>query len=658
MAFAHELVLFPLEREVQAAAQQLSESSDWNSRLEVAWGLRQLNSPRAQSLASGLLKELGEAEEQTAFMDPAALAAMRGRLYLVQAEVAALMLRLDEAQQHIASAQAEFDAFPNPSAQADLQGLQAAVHADRGDVDRQRDALQNAMDWADQAQDAERQLYYRANLARADLFRDFELARAAWSEQLPLSGEGLSRMCSAALDDYRALEHGLASDYVEAARFLERSYEASLESGQVRRAISAASNLGYSYTSISDYETALAWLKKGLAVARRVRWPGAIGLCLAQTGEALRRVGQTESARELLRECLQTLVQHPHSRTAMMALDYLGQAELDHGHYAEALKHFELLGERESHAHAADMRTGVVLGRARALMHLGRLDEARAVALEAVAVITAQKQRSDLVELRATLAEIERRSGAAPAVVLDGLKLALEQAQALDGYQPKPELLDAAAEAFDRAGQPQEAYAMARRAAAARQASWATASKHARQQVEVARNERQHARQQAQAKEERLSKLQAAHEQLQQLVVLGREISRQRSPGLIFTVLGRELRSVLGAELLAVYRRDASGQTLVMGESSKGEHEGLAFKIAVSDADSPVAACSRDWTERQLPLGESGRCRVFAPMVGDDANPAVLVLELAAGQAWGTREQGILRHLSTDAALAFKRAGA
>lgn len=655
MAFAHELLLFPLEREVQAAAQQLHESSDWNARLAVAWGLRQLNSPRAQALASALLKELDEAQEQTAFMDPAALSTMRARLHLVQGEVAMLMMRLDEAQTWVERARAELAEHPNPCAQADLYGLQASIHADRGDVDLQRDAQQSALDCADQAQDAERQLYYRACLARADLFLDFELARATWSEQLPASGEGLSALCRAALSDYRALEHGLGSDYVEAAAFLEQSYEASLESGQVRRAIGAASNLGYSYTSISDFETALAWLKKGLAVARRVRWPGAIGLCLAQTGEALRRVGQTESARELLRECLQTLAQHPHSRTAMMALDYLGQAELDHGHYEEALKHFELLGQRERHSHSSDMRTGVVLGQARALMHLGRLDEARRVALEAIKAATAQQQRSDLIELRALLAEIERRSGAAPETVLNWLQLALEQAQALEGYQPQPSLLDAAAEALDKAGRPQEAYAMARRAAAARQVGWTTASRHARQQVEVARNERQHARQQAQAKEERLAKLQAAHEQLQQLVVLGREIWRQRSPGLIFNVLCRELRSVLGAEVLAVYRRDASGQTLVMGESSKGEHEGLPLKIAVSDPDSPCAACSRDWTERHETLAR-GPTRIFAPMVGDDANPAVLVLELAEGQPWGAREQGILRHLSTDAALAFKRA--
>ncbi|MCV2353014.1 hypothetical protein LNV09_02435 [Paucibacter sp. B2R-40] len=655
MAIANEFTLFPLEREVLAANELLNERSDWNSRLYVAWGLRQLNSPRALALATGLQAELEQEAEQVAFVDPAVLSHMRGRLLLIQAEVAILMMRLDEAEPLLVTASAELDAYPNPSAQADLQSLRASIHVDRGEVDAHREAMQSAVDLSDQALDSERQLYYRASLARSDLFRDFELARVTWSEQLPHSVEGLTAQCSAALADYRALEHGLASDFLEAARWLNVAYDASLESGQVRRAIAVASNQGYTYTQIADFETALAWLKKGLALARKVRWPGSIGMCLAHTGDALRRVGQTGSARELLRECLQTLSQHPNNHTSMLALNYLGQTELDEENFEVALKHFEVLGERETQAHASDMRNNVVLGRARALMHLNRLDEAREVALEAAKAAAAQQQKSSLVELRQVLAEIEKRSGGAPELVLNWLTLALEQAQALEGFQTPPSLLDAAAEALDQAGRPQEAYAMARRAATARQASWNIAAKHARQQIEIARNERQHARALAHAKETRMNKLQAAHEDLQQLVILSRELWRQPSPGMIFSALGRALRSLLGLELLASYRPDNAGRALQLGESSKGEHEGLPLSIALNDAQHPCAACSRDWTERQQQLA-SGATRIFAPMVGDDATPGVLVLDLERGQPWGAREQGLLRHLSTDAALAFKRA--
>lgn len=655
MAIANEFELFPLEREVLAAAELLNESSDWNSRLYVAWGLRQLDSQRALLLASGLQAELEREVEQVAFVDPAALALMRGRLFLIQAEIANLMMRFDEAEPLLAKARAEFDAYPDPSAEADLLSMRAHAHAERGEVDAHREALQNAVDLADLAHDAKRQLFYRATLARSDLFRDFELARVTWSEQLPHSIDGLTAQCAAALADYRALEQGLASDYLEASRWLNLAYEASLESGQVRRAINVASNQGYTFTNIADFETALAWLKKGLALARKVRWPGSIGMCLAHTGEALRRVGQTGPARELLRECLQTMAQHPNNHTAMLALNYLGLTEQDEGNFVLALQHFETLGEREMQAHSSDMRNNVVLGRARALMHLNRLDEAREVALEAAKAAAVQQQKSSLVELRQVLAEIEKRSGGKPEAVLAWLNLALEQAQALEGFQVPPSLLDAAAEALDQAGRPQEAYSMARRAGAARQQSWHVAAKHGRQQVEIARNERQHARALAHAKETRMNKLQAAHDDLQQLVILSRELWRQPSPGMIFSALSRALRSVLGVELLATYRPDAAGQALQLGESSKGEHEGLPLSIALDHPQHPCAACSRDWAERQLLL-PSGATRIFAPMVGDNANPGVLVLDLAAGQAWGAREQGLLRHLSTDAALAFKRA--
>ncbi len=653
--FSHELALFPLEREVQAASQQLIERDDWSLRLFVAWGSRQFNCPRADALATELLQELAQEQEQTAFMDPAVLASMRGRLHLVQGEVAMLMMRHPQAWESLAKARSEFDNPPNPIGLADAHWLAACIQFDCGEVDLQRDALQSALDCADQAQDEERQLYFRATLARSDLFRDFELAQATWSEQLPHSIEGLSPMCAAALADFRALEHGLADNYGEASRWLDWAYEGSMETGQIKRAIAAASNQGYTYTSISDFESALRWLKKGLTLARKVQWPGAIGLCLAHTGEALRRVGQTESARELLRECLQTLQRHPHSRAAMMALNYLGQAELDDGHYGEALAHFELLDKHESIAHASDMHSDVVLGRARALMHLKRLDEARALALEAAQQMAGQQQKIMLVELRQLLAEIERRSGGTPDMVLAWLNQALEQAEAVAGYQTPPSLLDAAAETLGQAGRYEQAYAMAQRATAARQSVWNITSKHARQQVEMARTERLQARRLAQGKDERLSKLQGELEQLQQLVVLSREIWRQPSPGLVFSALSRALKSLLDLEVLAIYRPRPGGKLLAMAESARGEHEGLAFEIAADAPDKLCASCWRDWVERSEPR-DAQLLRVFAPMIGDEGNLGVLVLERAANAPWGQREQAALRHLSTDAAMSIKRA--
>ncbi|MBT9495432.1 MAG: hypothetical protein IV107_24425 [Paucibacter sp.] len=653
--FSHELALFPLEREVLAASQLLSERNDWSLRLFVAWGSRQLNSPRALTLATQLLLELAQEQEQTAFMDPAVLASMRGRLHLVQGEVAMLMMRHEQAWDSLAKAGAEFGAYPNPIGLADLHWLSSCIRFDCGEVDLQRDALQSALDCADQANDGERQLFLRANLARSDLFRDFELAQATWSEQLPHSIEGLSPMCAAALADFRALEQGLADNYGEASRWLDWAYESSMETGQVRRAIAAASNQGYTYTSISDFESALRWLKKGLTLARKVQWPGAIGLCLAHTGEALRRVGQTESARELLRECLQTLQRHPHSRAAMMALNYLGQAELDDGHYAEALAHFELLGQRENLAHAPDMHSDVVLGRARALMHLKRLDEARTLALDAATAMAGQQQKVMLVELRQLLAEIERRGGGTPDMVLAWLNQALELAEAVAGYQTPASLLDAAADMLSQAGRFEQAYAMAQRAMAARQTAWNTSSKHSRQQAEVARNERQLARRLAQTNEERLLKLQGAHDQLQQLVIAGREIWRQPSPGLVFSALSRALKSLLDLEVLAIYRPRPGGQQLAMAESARGEHEGLAFEIAADALDGACASCWRDWVERSEPR-DGQVLRMFTPMIGDDGNLGVLVLERAASAVWGQREQAALRHLSTDAAMSIQRA--
>ncbi|MGM9515486.1 ATP-binding protein [Roseateles sp. DB2] len=669
MDWVRRPALFP-GRLALAAAGAVAPSS-LQELARRAWAERQLDSRQALSWAATVLEGLPSlglpADEERL---------LAARMTLVRAEIHLQQLRLDEAQQEVLAARALFTACDDDCGLADVCWLDHLLASDRGDTQGLRRALLEALACAERAGEPERQLFLQIVLARSDMFRDAGQARQAWAGRLPESIEGLSPMCAAALADFLGVREGLLSHYSASAAWFEQAFELSLASGQLRRAMALASNLGYTFTAASDYARAIDWLQRGLELARSAGWPGSIGLCLAQTGEAMRRVGQVEAARDLLQECLHTLAGHPDNRTLLLALGYLGQVELDSGHGPEALASFETLVQRALQVGSSDLRLDGELGRARCLLRLHKLEEAQAVASAALSLARELQQQAVEVELLWLLAAIGR-AGAAPAMeVLDGLQQASALAAVIEGYRPPPALLEETAEALAAAGRHAEAYASARQAGQVRkdslsdEAAKRAAALHLHQRIEALAAEREHLQRLAESESARVQALEDAQQVLSHLSRVGQEITAELVAERVFDSLERHVHAMLHVACMAIYLLDEAGTQLYC---AFGVEEGQPFvdpPVPVDAAHSYCARCVRErcsfvlgvdetpHEDAQVPGTSQMLSVMFAPLMIGERVVGVMTVQSPRAAAYGQREELIFSSLCAYAAIALDNARA
>lgn len=661
MASLLDLELFPPGPglpggEVQDSAHALVLST------RLAWALRQREGDHARQIAQSVLASA----DLEALDGPQGLW-VRARMTLVLAELSLLDMHLDPARSLLQEAGALFETLQDWQGQADVQWLKHYEAADRGDGDALREALRSAILLAERACDDQRLLLLKMTLARSELFRDQAQANASWDHCLPRTTQGLRPACAAALADFRGLQCGLSADFAPAAQWLIEAFRLSMESGQLRRAMSVASNLGYTYTSMSDYPRAVEWLQQGLGLARQARWPGALSLALAQTGDAMRRIGQLSAARDLLLECQSLLIEHPHNRSALLALKYLAEVELDLEQNDRALENFTRLAECALCVDSKDLHTDAALGRARALLRAGRLDEARAAGLHAREVAQQQRERSTLVDVLWTLAKIDQAVGSSASELLTWTDAALSQAEALSGYRPPPALLEMAAALHAQTGDFSQAYVLSQRASELRQQVFTEESGkqaallHVQHQVEKARAEQEHLRQLAQSEAERAAALQSLHSVLLRLGDCGKEITSQLSTERVLQLLQGHVRDLLQAEQLTVYLLDECGEQLccAFGQSDVGDTPG---PIAVADVEHE---CARVLSGRAvLLMGEGtqtepgrGQCMV-APLQLADRELGVMRVVGTTPGCFGEHEQLIFRNLCAYTAVALDNARA
>jgi tetratricopeptide (TPR) repeat protein len=673
MGWKRELELYPREKDVLLAEQRAEgRPNELGVRMYLAWALRQTDTARARELATAALSQIAS---HPAFSQEDRVYGT-ARMQLVLGEAHCMVLEIDEAQRLLDQARVGFEALHDERGLADLCFVAHYLAADRGDTHRLREVLIQATAHAERSGDKERLLFCRATLARSDLFRDIEQARAHWNAELPKQVQGLSAPAASALADYWGLQSGLTSDFVGCVQWFVSAYDLALESGQQRRAISIASNLGYAYATMSDVQTAVEWLKRGLDVARRVRWPGSIGLCLAQTGDALRRVGQTDSAREMLRECQQILAAHPSNRSVLLSLKYLGQTEQDCGRFDAALEQFETLAERARRTDARDLTGQAEYGRARALLQLSRLPEARAAALQAAETAQAQNERINLVDIWWLMADVEQAESADPQRVMQWLEKAMELAGQIDSYLPPAALLDAAASAQAGLGAFERAYQLSRRAADVRQAALSaeatkkSAALHSRHQMETARAEREHQRRLAEADAAKAQVQKSAQDDLLRLASLGTDITAEFEPKRLCEALQRQVQLLLGTQSMAVYAVDDAQQHLCC---LHGVEAGKPFSDPPISLDSSTSSIVKAWRERRevtsglasalpaaaaAPASGAPRSMLFAPLVLGSRALGVLAVMSTRGQRFGERELLLFRSLCAHAALALDNARA
>jgi len=655
MPFRAALELFPSQAALEAGEQRLRATpQDPQLQLFMAWALRQRDMPRALALAEAL-------EAHAATLAEPERRGLRLRLQLLRAEAALLYAQLEQLEPLLAAIRAEALALGDLGAQADAAWLAQGLAALRGDFAGEQRELLAAAAAAEQAGDALRLLIFRAELGRSAAFQDNLKAEQDWGPLLPAELAGLPPAARAAVADFRGVLAALRADYEACIASFGAAFEAALESGQLRRAIALASNLGFNYGNMADYETALSWLQRGLELARAAGWPSLVGGCLMHVGEVLRHLGQLDAAREALQEAQQVLRPLPHGRNQAVRLNVLARIELESGRYAEALAAYEEMAALPSAA-AADLRVIAGIGRARALLGLGRVAEAATGIQQTLSRARAQFNRNYEIEALWAQADIALALDPHGPAALGWYEQALAQAASLPAYRPQAALLEAASAAQAAQGRFERAYALAHEASANRQRHFSEEATRrmtglrAQHQMERARVEHEH--------------LRRNHELLLHLSSISQEITTELQAERIFEALERLVHTMLDAQSVAIYTLDEAGGQLVC---SFGMESGQAFVDPPIALDSPNSYCARALRERrefvlgageladphsEVPGTRAMLSMMFVPLRLSERMLGVMTVQSVRAAAYGEREQLILRMLCSYGAIALENARA
>ncbi|MEP7156724.1 MAG: EAL domain-containing protein [Betaproteobacteria bacterium] len=438
--------------------------------VELAWHLRQRDTRRALALADQAERELPLSR-----LSDRECKQLAARVALVRGEGHWLFAELDSAEAQANQALKEFTVLDDALGCADAHWLLGWIASDRG-LSAHRDSEWTAM--AVEAQrggDSLRVDVADADLARWSAFTDVQAAVARWGDRFPAGAQARDPAVDVGMNDFHGTVANLSSDYALAATCRMRMYESAMMTGQVRRAIIAATNAGNAFKNLSYPHSALEWLQRGLDLARPTGWNNSIATCLSQTAETMRRLGRLDDAHELLRESLLLLAPLSGSRSYALALEYLGDLLLDRGDFAAALDTFGKLQERADALNQTDFQPVVRRGQAQALSQLGRPQEALVAALDALSLARVRHDAIRQIDALKVLAAIHRQHALPPpdgitvaSAPLHFLMQALEVATTVKGYTVPAGLLDQLSREYADLGDYQRAYEKSVEAAQAR----------------------------------------------------------------------------------------------------------------------------------------------------------------------------------------------
>ncbi|MRW93814.1 diguanylate cyclase [Duganella sp. FT80W] len=650
--------------------------------LPLAWHLRQRDPARAQRLCAEIapLLELLPAD---------AAAVQRARLLLVAAEPEWLRGELDTARYHAEQAlqlcAGAAASLPAEAARcrADACWIMAWVSNDRGDIANGDRWLREAAAAARLAADPVRIDVIDAASGICDAFGDWQAAQQRWAGRFSTDLDGVAPIAAGWISDFFGTCAFQRSEYGRAIGHLMLSFETALATGQIRRAIIVATNIGNGFTSLNAHESALEWMQRGLDLARPTGWPLSIGMCLMQTAETLRQLGQREAAQSLLREALTTLAALSGSRAYAVALEYQGDLALDLGNHVAALESFTRLAARGDALCQNDFQSSARRGQAHALSHLARPEDALAAAQAALALARDHGDASAQIAALNVLADIHARHAlpgpelmVAPNAVLHYLQLALEIAATIEGYTVPGALLDAAAREYAAIGDYERAYTIALRANAARdqthskEATNRAIAMQVQYQTERAQTEGEHHRQLAAAEAQRAEVLQQTSATLEHLSAIGQEITAQLDAAAVFRALDRHVHGLLDATHFSIFLLQPDGETLACAFGIEAGKPVPPISVPLSSPSANSARCVRERREILIELDEEGvtphlipgtlptLTLLFAPLRVGERVLGVMTVQSLLAHSYGERERLIFRTLCAYGAIALDNASA
>lgn len=646
--YAHDTALPALENAALGgeAAQRIAPL------VALAWHLRQRDSRRSESLAGQALVE-GEAHS------PPAVAA---RLLLTRAECALHLGRLEAATRMAAEAIARFDAVDDAAGGGDAAGVIARIAEAQGDRTAELGAHAMALERYRRCGDPERIGHARcASLLARGLGDPAALA----SELDAIRTE--SGTPSAALDAHMRFVEGVAAfqrgDFLRAVPALEAAAAGAFDCGLADQGFRAEAGLVSAQSNLGDREASCAMAETVLARARHLGWPRAIGHALANFARQLADAGHPQRAVELLEEAREVLHDQPRARGYAIATYYLGDACLALGRNAEALDQLRHANRLMRDLGAQPEVACLLAIEAQALSRLDRPEEALAQAQAALDL--ARKTGSRLWEVEALRSLAEVHATHAARIAPEGsrslayLEEALGVVETIGGHHEKSQLYAEMARAHEAQGDFAAALAAER---TARSEEVNESNRRAGNRLMLARERHETDRQ-----AERAQVLEGALATLEQLRLVGQDITSHLDPAAMLQALDRHLEPLADVTLIGVFVFDAAGARLCRHGIERGRL--LPTRdVPIADLESYAARAARERREIHVDAEEGGRpaTRIpgtevtrslwFGPLARGEELLGVLTLQTATMRAYGEREKLVFRTIAGYVAVAFANA--
>ncbi|MBR7798698.1 GGDEF domain-containing protein [Undibacterium fentianense] len=649
--------------------------------IQLAWHLRQRDSQRAITYlreAELLLHELPQNSPQ--------INKHIARCLLIHAEIYWLDGALEFAKRDANKAFSAFDNLHDTRGMGDCYFLFSSIHRDLGEIVQRDQSLNSAIEMYRIAGDKVR---YQLALARSchnGAIRDPKTTHAEIQRHFG-ADKDFPIGVIAWLNSARAIIANKTGQLGESCTLHIQAHRASLESGQIRQAILAATNAGDSFASLGDLDAALEWDETALAIAKQHRWPSALAIALLQIGNALRLLERHEDAREKLIESLKVQENISSSRTYAHTLAYLGDLSLDLGEPLDALAYFAKAEEKISAHNEALFLSNCWRGQAIAHCRLNQLDEADEMVRQALCIAREHHSTEEQIKCLRVYAELAKKYPAidshslsvtnnAPNLSLYYQLEALELCHSIKGISIPADLLDQIADSYAVIEDFQSAFHYTRLAAKAKESKRLTEARQRAIAMQVRYdNERHRAdaeyhKKIAESEAIRSASLQEASNTLETLGLIGRELTANLNVDSVFQALYRHVNELLDATSFGISLLEPDASTLKFVFGIENGESIPSFETALDHPISSFARCARERQEIVLERepGATGRFIIpgtmetlsllYTPLMIGQRLLGVMSIQSTRAHVYGERERSILRTLAAYGAIALDNASA
>jgi signal transduction histidine kinase/CheY-like chemotaxis protein len=664
---------------------QLSAQPGLALLVELAWHLRQRDTRRALNLVAQAYRMMRHSKPGQ--VDKLA---WRARLSLARAETMWLLPKPRAAERLVNQALTRFTQLGDPAGLADGYWLKGRLADERGDNTTRVQLFEQALAAARQSGDPTRLTFIKAQYARLDAFLHYASALARWEAELRADLNLASPAAASAILNFLGITAALSGDVGGAATFFVQAHELALESGQIRIAIIAISNVADAFNKLNDYQTALNWGQRALDLARDRDWPGISAICLTQCANSLRHLGQVDAALLMLQQALYKLQSLPQSRNHSITLNFLGDIALDQHDYDAARSYFSQLQDNADVLNQPELQVTAMRGLAQTLSQLDQSEAALEMAQSALQLAQEQQLPEAQIEVLPVLAEIHAHHRLPPPPAMHAANAPLHYllearsiAVTIAGYTVPGKLLDALAFAYANAGQYQQAFQTSLEANAAREKTHGRAATsravtmQVRLQTERARTESEFHRQLAHSESERAASEAKRAELLQQhaatlhhLSSIGQNLTTQLELEGILKALDFYVHQLLPVNSFVICLVDEDGASLSSALFVENGHYYPTIHIPIND---PHLNCARVVRERREILIHRKLMDVhtsfvagtmpmlsylFIPLMIGERVLGVMSVQSLEYNAYHEREQLIFRTLCAYGAIAFDNARA